>query len=55
MEHYARANQLEVNLEGIKREFENSRDYVLDSFDTLMEYVIDCDIEANTRSKDVSY
>lgn len=55
MEYYARDNQLEINMEGIRREFENSRDYVLDSFDTLMEYVIDCEIESNNRAKDVSY
>lgn len=55
MEYLAKDNILENNMDGIRREFDNSREYVLDSFDTLMQYVIDCDIESNKRAKDTSY
>jgi hypothetical protein len=55
LETQAKSGNLEINMQEIKRRFEDSSDYIMDGFDTVMDYVISSEIAAESRPINMTY
>lgn len=55
LQYYARANDLEMNMGEVKERFEESKGYVIDGFDVVMDDVISCELAAEDRPDNLTY
>jgi len=55
LQEYSKAKDLELNLASIKEKFEESKAYIMDGFDTVMDYVITNELDAEGRPVGMSF
>ena len=55
LEEYSKTNNLELDIAIIKEKFEESKAYIIDGFDTMMDYVISNELASEDRPEGMSF